>query len=89
MIMNYKLINNPKNNQVEAYVEEKMVGICKYTENNNTINIIHTSVDSKYQGQGIAKTMVEFVIKNVTTQNKTIKADCSYAKKVIDKVKDN
>ena len=32
-----------------------LIGECEYIVNDNTWNIIHTTVNSNYQGQGIAK----------------------------------
>ena len=39
------------------------------------------------QGQGIAKQLVLEVISNAKTQKKKVIADCSYAKKVLEKEK--
>ena len=71
-------------NQSVAYDENKKIGECDFIEENNTWNIIHTEVDNTYQGQGIAKKLVECVIENAKKQNKNIIADCSYAKRVLE-----
>ena len=68
-----------------AYDFDKKVGECDFEEINDTWNIIHTEVDSAYQGQGIAKKLVENVIQNAKTLNKKLEATCSYAKKIIEK----
>jgi len=70
-----------------AYDEEKQIGMCEFREDGNYWNITHTEVDSSYQGQGIAKRLVECVIENARMSNKKIIADCSYAKKVIEREK--
>ena len=51
--------------------------------NDNTWNIIHTGVRNEYQGQGIARKLIECVIENANDLNKKVIAECSYAKKVI------
>ena len=71
-------------NKSVAYDENKKIGECDFIEENNTWNIIHTEVDNTYQGQGIAKKLVECVIENAKKQNKNIIADCSYAKMVLE-----
>ena len=63
---------------------DKKIGECDFIEENDTWNIIHTEVDNTYQGQGIAKKLVECVIENAKKQNKNIIADCSYAKRVLE-----
>ena len=71
-------------NKSVAYDENKKIGECDFIEENNTWNIIHTEVDNTYQGQGIAKKLVECVIENAKKQNKNIIAYCSYAKMVLE-----
>ncbi len=70
-----------------AYDCDKKVGECDFEEINDTWNITHTEVDSAYQGQGIAKKLVENVIQNAKILNKKLEATCSYAKKLIEKDK--
>ena len=72
-----------KNNKSVAYDDNKKVGECDFVEEDNVWNIIHTEVDSLYQGQGIARKLVECIIENAKMQNKKLIADCSYANKVI------
>ena len=71
-------------NRAVIYDENKEIGECNYIENENTWNIVHTVVDTNYQGQGLARKLVECIIENSKKYNKTLIADCSYAKKVIE-----
>ena len=79
----YEIHSNPSKNRAEAYVYDKMVGVCEYTIDGDTWNIVHTSVDKDYQGQGIARALVEFVIKDALGQDITLMATCSYANKIL------
>ena len=74
-----------ENNKSFAHDGSKKIGECEFVESENTWNIIHTEVNSSYQGQGIARKLVECVIENSKKYNKKLIADCSYAKKVIEK----
>lgn len=71
-------------NRAVIYDENVVIGECNFIENENTWNIVHTGVDSKYQGQGLARKLVECVIENAKIYNKKLIADCSYARKVIE-----
>ena len=73
------------NNKSIAYDNNAKIGECDYTETEETWNIVHTEVSNLYQGQGIARKLVENIIENAKKYNKKLIADCSYAKKVIDK----
>lgn len=73
-----------ENNKSIAYDNEKKVGECVFLEeNNDTWNIVHTEVSNLYQGQGIARKLVECVIQNAKKIGKNVVADCSYAEKII------
>ena len=69
-------------NKAIAYDSEKKVGECDFDEIDDIWNITHTEVDTAYQGQGIAKKLVENVIQNAKILNKKLEATCSYAKKL-------
>jgi len=73
-----------ENNMVVAYDEDKKIGECIFLDLGEQWNITHTQVDSSYQGQGIAKKLVDCVIENANISNIKVVADCSYAKKVIE-----
>lgn len=73
-------------NRAVIYDNEIKIGECNYSESEDIWNIIHTGVDSKYQGQGLARKLVECVIENSKKYNKKLIADCTYAKKVIENI---
>ena len=71
-------------NRAVAYDNESEIGECEFEELEDTWNIIHTAVDRKYQGQGIAKVLVQCVIENSQKCNKNLIAECSYAKRILE-----
>lgn len=72
-----------KKNCIKAYINNQEIGICEYFEEDNNWNIIHTKVNENYQGQGIAKKLVENVIVRANENNKKVTATCSYANKLL------
>ncbi len=68
-----------------AYDNNTEIGICEFIEQDGYWNIVHTEVNKIYQGQGIAKKLVKSIIENADKNNKKIIADCSYAKRIIEK----
>lgn len=81
-MINIEFLKNE--NRAVIYDENIEIGECNFLEIENTWNIIHTAVDSKYQGQGLARKLIECIIENAKEQNKKLIADCSYARKVIE-----
>ena len=71
-------------NKSLAYDNDLIIGECEFLENANDWNIVHTEVNNEYQGQGIARKLVECIIYNADKNNKTLRADCSYARRVIE-----
>ena len=71
-----------------AYDNDLKIGICEFIEQENYWNIVHTEVNSLYQGQGIARKLVECIIENAKKYNKELIAECSYAKKVIERIQE-
>lgn len=71
-------------NKSIAYDADKKIGECDFIETTDNWNIVHTEVSEKYQGQGIAKKLVQCIIENANQENKKLVADCSYAKKIIE-----
>lgn len=74
-----------ENNKSVAYDNNIKIGECVFVESGGYWNIIHTEVSHLYQGQGIARKLVEKVIENAKIYDKKLMADCSYAKKILDK----
>ena len=75
------------NNKSIAYDNNVKVGECDFIEKEDYWDIIHTEVSDLYQGQGIARKLVECIIENAEKFNKKLIAQCSYAKKVIENKK--
>lgn len=73
-----------KENRAVSYDNNIEIGECVFKKLENIWNIIHTGVDRKYQGQGIAKRLVKCVIENSKECNKKVIAECSYAKKILE-----
>ena len=74
-----------ENNKSVAYDNKTAIGECVFIEDGEYWNIVHTEVSRLYQGKGIARKLVEKVIENAKQYDKTVVADCSYAKKILEK----
>lgn len=72
-----------KENRAVAYEDGTEVGECEFKEMGDTWNIVHTGVNHEYQGKGIAKNLVNCVIKNAEEYGKKLIAECSYAIKIL------
>lgn len=72
-------------NRSAAYDGEKLIGHCDFEIDQNIWVANHTFVEKEYAGQGIAKKLLQCVVKNATMQNAKIKPVCSYVVREFDK----
>ena len=79
------------NNKAIALDNNNKIGVCEFIEKDEQWNIVHTEVSNLYQGQGIARKLVECVLENAKLYNKNVvkNCSCSYAKRVIEKMNNN
>lgn len=80
-----KIKFDKKNNRAIALKSEIIIGECKFIENEKFWNIIHTEVNNLYQGQGIARRLVDCILMESKKYNVELIAQCSYAKKILEK----
>ena len=80
-----EIIFDKEKNRAVVYNNTIQVGECDFLETEDYWNITHTEVNNEYQGQGIAKKLVECIIENAKKENKKLIAECSYAKKILEK----
>ena len=80
-----EIIFDKEKNRAVAYNNTIQVGECDFLETEDYWNITHTEVNDEYQGQGIARKLVECIIENVKKEDKKLVAECSYAKKILEK----
>ena len=79
-----EIIFEKEKNRAVAYDNTIQVGECDFLKTEDYWNITHTEVSNLYQGQGIARRLVECVIENAKKYNKKVIADCSYAKRIVE-----
>ena len=80
-----EIIFEKEKNRAVAYDNTIQIGECVFLETQDYWNITHTEVDNHYQGQGIARKLVECIMENAKKENKKLIAECSYAKKILEK----
>lgn len=66
-----------------AYDQDQLIGVCEYTIESGKWYIMHTYVESQYQGQGIARKLVELVVSEAKKENIQVVPICSYAVKLL------
>ncbi|STZ76410.1 GNAT family N-acetyltransferase [Bergeriella denitrificans] len=72
--------------EISAFIltdHNKEAGRLDYRLADNVMNIVHTEVNPAYQGQGLARKLVEAALAEADAQGLDIRADCDYARSVL------
>ncbi len=81
--MDIKHTNNKENGIFEAFDNGKRIGYLSYEwESDCVFAIMHTVVDPKYRGQGIAKSLLDAAIAYARKNGYKIRPICRYVEKV-------
>ena len=69
------------------YIDEdgEWIAELTYIKHNGTMTIDHTEIDDKLRGEGIGQDMVKAAVEYARQNDLKIKADCPYARKVIER----
>lgn len=68
-----------------VYDGGKEIGECTFSVNDGVWTIDHTGVDGAYQGQGIARQLVDRVASAARQADVKLNATCSYARNVLER----
>lgn len=85
--MNKKIVN--EDNQIKIVIDNKTVAFITYSKlENNVLGAESTYVDSEYSGQGLAKELLDELVKFARSENKLILPICSFVVSQFEKYPD-
>ena len=69
------------------YIDEdgEWIAELSYVRDDGTMTIDHTEIHEKLRGEGIGQDMIKAAVEYARANGLKIKADCPYAKKVIER----
>jgi uncharacterized protein len=72
--------DNRGEEQYEIWVDGEQAGLVAYVrhERDGVIDLIHTEVDKRFQGQGIAGQLVTAVLDDARKSGMAVRPDCPY-----------
>lgn len=71
-------------NRSAAYKDGNLIGECEFDVCDNKWHIVHTGVRPAFEGQGIARRLLNKVVEEARLRNVKIVPVCSYAKRVME-----
>lgn len=82
--MSNTLIHNPDECKYEYHIDGHTAYIT-YDDQNGQMHLTHTIVPDELAGKGLAKALLEDVLKEIEKENKKAVAKCSYIAKYQEK----
>ena len=72
--------DQPGESRYELRVDGELAGFLVYRLRGQRINLIHTEVDSRFQGAGLAARLARFSLDDARKRNLTVLPDCPYVR---------
>lgn len=77
--------DNRDEEQYEIWVDGERAGLVAYIRRPDVIDLIHTEVDDRHQGKGIAGQLVAAVLDEARAAGLRVRPDCPYVRTYIDR----
>ena len=61
--------HNPDKQRYEAHIDGELAGLITYRESVGLVNLNHTEVDDKFEGQGVGSALARFALDDVRSDN--------------------
>jgi len=72
--------DQPGDSRYELRVGGELAGFLMYRLHGQRINLIHTEVDSRFQGAGLAARLARFSLDDARKRNLTVVPTCPYVR---------
>jgi predicted GNAT family acetyltransferase len=72
--------DNRDQEQYEIWVDGERAGLVAYIRGDDVIELVHTEVDERFQGQGVAGKLVGAVLDDARAAGLAVRPDCPYVR---------
>ena len=83
-MVNVAVLERSNRRRYEVYADDVPAGLLSYRLAGDRMCLIHTEIDSPYEGNGLASVLVKHVLDEARAQQRTVVAYCPYVKGWID-----
>jgi predicted GNAT family acetyltransferase len=77
--------NNPELSRYEILVGDEVAGFTEYAMHGEQIDLIHTEVDEKFAGQGLASELIRNLLDDVRERGLEAMPYCPFVRKFVAK----
>jgi predicted GNAT family acetyltransferase len=78
--------HNPQEHRYEARVDGELAGFIQYRESVGLVDLVHTEVDDRFEGQGVASKLARFALDDLRADSsRRVLATCPFVATWIEK----
>src|SRR5436305_14094686 len=80
-----EVANAPDRDRYEISIDGEIAGFTAYRARPGLIEFIHTEVDERFQGRGLADRLIRFALEDARAQGLSVLPFCPFVKAFIDR----
>jgi uncharacterized protein len=77
--------DNPELSRYEILVGDTVAGFTEYTTHGTQVDLIHTEVEAKFEGRGLASTLISELLDDIRRRGLEAMPYCPFVRKFIAK----
>jgi predicted GNAT family acetyltransferase len=81
--VNIEVRHSPQESRYEIWRDGERAGLADYRRHGNTLTFVHTEVDRKYRGEGLAEQLVQGALDDVRRRGETLRSECPFISKFL------
>ncbi|MGH3452962.1 MAG: GNAT family N-acetyltransferase [Nocardioidaceae bacterium] len=78
--MNVAVLERSDRRRYEVYADDIPAGVLSYRLSGNRLCLIHTEIESPYEGNGLESVLVRYVLDEARANQRTVVAYCPYVR---------
>ncbi len=78
-----RVVDNPEEQRFEVLLGDEVAGFVQYRARPGLIALIHTEVDDRFEGQGLASKLIAFALDDARARGLAVLPFCPFANEYI------
>ena len=83
-----ELRDNSAQDRYEIHVRGELAGVCEYSRRDGRIDLLHTEIDDRFEGHGLASKLIRFALDDARSSGTPVMPYCQFVRGFIAKHED-
>lgn len=81
--METRIVDNPKATRFEIFMNGEVAGLVAYTRDGDTLSLLHTEIDPRFEGRGLGSILVRGVLDAVRADGALVLPFCPFIRRYL------